>query len=88
MLQEVRTPLLEEARHSPSLFADLAGLERYIAESYDTRSFIELLQNADDAGASRFVIQRSDDQLVVANDGRCFTRSDLESLCRSAASSK
>jgi hypothetical protein len=33
----------------------LAGLERYVAESYDARSFVELLQNADDAGAERFV---------------------------------
>lgn len=88
MLQEVRSPLLEEARRSPSLLSDLAGLEQYVAESYDSRSFIELLQNADDAGASRFVIQRSGDFLLVANDGRRFTRSDFESLCRSAASSK
>ncbi len=88
MLQEVRLPLLEEARRSPSLLSDLAGLEQYLAESYDSRSFIELLQNADDAGASRFVIQRSGDFLLVGNDGRRFTRTDFESLCRSAASSK
>ena len=88
MLHEVREMLLEEARRSPSLLSDLAGLEQYVAESYDSRSFVELLQNADDAGASRFVIQRTGDFLIVANDGRCFTRSDFESLCRSAASSK
>jgi hypothetical protein len=88
MLLEIRAPLLEEARQSPSLLSDLAGLEQYIAESYDSRSFIELLQNADDAGASRFVIQRSGEFLLVANDGRRFTRLDFESLCRSAASSK
>jgi hypothetical protein len=88
MLAEIRAPLLEEARQSPSLLSDLAGLEQYIAESYDSRSFVELLQNADDAGASRFVIQKSCEFLMVANDGRRFTRSDFESLCRSAASSK
>ena len=88
MLEEIRAPLLEEARQSPSLLSDLAGLEQYIAESYDSRSFVELLQNADDAGASRFAIQRSGEFLLVANDGRRFTRSDFESLCRSAASSK
>ena len=88
MLWEVRTPLLEEAKQSPSLLSDLAGLEQYIAESYDARSFVELLQNADDAGASRFVIERSGEFLLVANDGRRFTQSDFESLCRSAASSK
>lgn len=88
MLEEVRRPLLEEARRSPTLLSDLAGLEQYIAESYDARSFVELLQNADDAGAARFTIQRVGDSLLVANDGRPFTRTDFESLCRSAASSK
>ena len=88
MLKEVRYPLLEEARRSPALLSDLAGLERYIAESYDARSFVELLQNADDAGAARFAVQRTDDFLLVANDGRPFTREDFKSLCRSAASTK
>lgn len=84
----VRSALLHEAQQSPKLLSDLAGLEQYIAESYDSRSFAELLQNADDAGASRFLIQRVGDYLLVANDGRQFTQSDFESLCRSAASSK
>ena len=88
MLSNVREPLLEEARRSPALLSDLAGLEQYVAESYDSRSFVELLQNADDAGATRFLIKRNGDSLIVANDGRPFNRSDLESLCRSAASSK
>lgn len=59
-----------------------------MAESYDARSFVELLQNADDAGASRFAVRRAGGFLLVANDGRPFTRIDFESLCRSAASSK
>jgi len=88
ILDIVRSSLLEEARQSPHLLSDLAGLEQYIAESYDSRSFAELLQNADDAGASRFVIQRAGQHLLVANDGRVFTRGDFESLCRSAASNK
>jgi hypothetical protein len=88
ILERVRQPLLDEALKSPSLLADLAGLEIYIAESYDARSFIELLQNADDAQATRFLIQRAGEILLVANDGKYFTHSDFESLCRSAASSK
>ena len=88
MLEEVRGPLLEEARRSPSLLSDLAGLERYVAESYDARSFVELLQNADDAGGTRFAVRRAGDFLLVANDGRPFTQTDFEGLCRSAASSK
>jgi hypothetical protein len=88
LLEAVRLPLLAEALSSPKLLADLAGLEQYIAEGYSSRSFIELLQNADDARASRFVIQRYGSWILVANDGRSFARTDLESLCRSAASTK
>ncbi|MEX0654664.1 MAG: DUF3883 domain-containing protein [Phycisphaeraceae bacterium] len=88
MLELVRRSLVEEAKRSPGLLSDLAGLEHYIAESYDARSFVELLQNADDAGATRFVVERVGDFVLVANDGRPFTPSDFESLCRSATSQK
>ena len=88
ILSEVRSALLTEAQHSPNLLSDLAGLEHYIAESYHARSFIELLQNADDAGAARFSVFKAGDHLFVANDGRAFTRDDFESLCRSATSHK
>lgn len=86
--EEVRYSLLNEAKASPNLLSDLAGLENYIAESYHNRSFIELLQNADDANASRFKIIKNDELLFVANDGRDFNQKDLESLCRSASSNK
>ena len=88
MLERVRKPLLEEALKSPTLLSDLAGLEQYVAESYDARAFVELLQNADDAGASCFSVLRADRFLLAANNGHCFTETEFESLCRSAASSK
>ncbi len=88
MLATVRKRLLDEAIRSPELLADLAGLESYIAESYDARSFIELLQNADDATATRFAVSRRGGLLIVANNGRPFSQEDFESLCRSAASKK
>ena len=88
MLQQVKKSLLVEANQSPNLLADLAGLETYIAESYDARSFIELMQNADDAGANRFHAEHFGGILIVANDGNCFSQSDFESLCRSSASRK
>ncbi len=84
----VRLELLQEAERSPGLLADLANLERYIAETYSARSFIELLQNADDAGAKRFLIAREGNWLICANDGRPFSRNDFYSLCRSALSEK
>lgn len=88
ILTSVREELLSEAQKSPGLLADLANLERYVAESYSARSFIELLQNADDAGAKRFVVIQDGDRLICANDGRAFTRNDFYSLCRSASSDK
>jgi hypothetical protein len=88
MLERVRKSLLEEALKSPTLLSDLAGLEQYVAESYDARAFVELLQNADDAGASCFTVLRADRFLLAANDGHSFTETEFESLCRSAASSK
>lgn len=88
ILDSVRDELLTEARHSPGLLADLANLERYVAETYSARSFIELLQNADDASASRFLLLQEGGLLICANDGRPFSRSDFYSLCRSASSDK
>lgn len=88
ILDSVRDELLTEAKRSPGLLADLANLERYVAETYSARSFIELLQNADDAGAKRFIVIQHGDRLICANDGRPFSRNDFYSLCRSASSDK
>lgn len=88
MIAELRNSLLQEAIQSPNLLSDLAGLETYVSESYNNRSFIELLQNADDAGSSKFLVERYGDYLMVANDGRLFNKKDIESICRSAASNK
>ena len=87
-LSKLRDSLIAEAKSSPMLLSDLAGLEAYVSESYNSRSFIELLQNADDAKATNFYVKRSDDYLFVANNGRPFNIRDLESLCRSASSNK
>jgi len=57
-LQAVRDIFIGEATSAPRRFSDLAKMEQYIAESYKTRSFIELIQNADDAGAKRFGIHQ------------------------------
>lgn len=88
ILGNIRNSLIKEASGSPNLLSDLAGLEKYIAESYSSRSFIELLQNADDAGSARMLIKRVKQHIIIANDGRKFSSEDFESLCRSAASKK
>lgn len=82
------TELLDEARQSPNLFEDLAALEGYLAETYSSRAFIELLQNADDAGATIVDFSFIDGRLVCSNDGTVFTSQDVQGLCRSGKSSK
>ena len=69
-IEDLRKSLITEAQNSPMLLSDLAGLEAYVSESYNSRSFIELLQNADDAGATRFYVKRYKNYLLVANDGK------------------
>jgi hypothetical protein len=88
ILNDVRSSLLAEAKNSPNLLADIAGLELYVAESYNNKSVLELLQNADDCGATDSVFFIKDNFLFAANNGRPFTANDLESLCRSASSNK
>lgn len=85
---DIQSLFISEAIAAKTLFADLAKVELYIAESYRTRAFIELLQNADDAGANRFLVRQFDNKLVVANNGRSFTEDDIMALCRSGASNK
>jgi len=87
-LDEVRQSLIQEAKRSPNLLSDLAGLEEYVAESYNARALCELLQNADDAKATKFAIKYVGNFLLVGNNGRIFDKSDFESLCRSAHSLK
>jgi hypothetical protein len=89
VVESIRASFFEEAAKSPQLLGDLASLERYISESYTGRSLVELLQNADDAGAKRiFVKAIGNHQFLVANDGRAFNAEDVVALCRSGASTK
>lgn len=88
IINALRDEFCREAKNAPKLFIDLSKVEQYIAESYKLRSFIELIQNADDAGSSKFGLYSFDDALVAANNGRIFTIDDVEALCRSGSSNK
>ncbi len=88
-VEKLHHKFLSEAQSSPILLNDLAAMEKYIAESYTGRSLIELLQNADDACATKFFIKKLRyNTYFVANNGRKFTEEDLYALCRSGASTK
>lgn len=88
LVRKISDSFLNEALASPRMLEDLAAMERYMAESYDGRTLIELLQNADDAGAKRLIVRSVGSSLVVANDGRPFSEQDLVSICRSGSSNK
>lgn len=88
MLHQIRDELLTEAASSPAMLTDIAGLERYVSESYSNRAFIELLQNADDAKSSKVTFIQGGDWVLVANSGRPFSEQDFRSICRSASSKK
>ena len=87
-VQSLSNEFLAEAKASPRMFEDLAAMEHYMAESYDGRAFVEILQNADDANATSICIFTSGTDYVIANNGRPFNKDDLSAICRSGASSK
>lgn len=87
-IDQISASFIEEALRSPNLVEDMAAMEKYLAESYSGRAFIELLQNADDALSSKVFVELADDNLYFANDGKPFDESDLLSICRSGASNK
>lgn len=87
-LKQLIDDFTKEAKAAPVLFADLSKVEEYIAETYKNRSFIELIQNADDAGSTSFGIHKTSFGIVICNNGRVFTSEDIESLCRSGSSNK
>lgn len=87
-IKSISDEFIKEAKSSPRMLEDLAAMERYMSESYDGRTFVELLQNADDADSTRVKVFIVDNTLIVANDGRAFNEKDMMSICRSGASSK
>ena len=87
-IEKICGEFLAEARNSPTLLADMAAMEKYMAESYSSRIMIELLQNADDAGSDKVLVTQYNDSLIVANNGRLFTEADIVAISRSGSSQK
>lgn len=79
---------LEEAKKSISLIEDMAAMERYMAESYSGRIFIELIQNADDCQSTKIALKQIGNDLYFANNGTPFCSEDIISISRSGSSMK
>ena len=88
VISKISRGFIGGAMHSPNLLEDMASMEKYMAESYDGRIFVELLQNADDSESKKIILLQNNNDIIFANDGRCFNESDVISICRSGASSK
>ena len=64
----------------------LAVLDRLYTDR--THFIFELLQNAEDAGASKILFKLFDDRLEVSHDGRCFDERDVKGVCGVGESTK
>ena len=88
IITSISESFIKEAQSSPQLLSDMASMERYMAESYCGRVFVEMLQNADDCGSKHMLIEQINNDLFIANDGHPFTENDVISISRSGASNK
>ena len=82
-LDEISDLFLKEAISAPNLFSDLAKVELYIAESYRTRSFIEIIQNADDAAlndSNEVYFNFCNSSLMVSHNGKSFDEADINGI--------
>lgn len=85
---KISNTFLDEAKKSISLLEDMAAMEKYMAESYCGRVFIELIQNADDCESKRISLCQIGNDLYFANDGKPFSHTDIVAICRSGSSYK
>lgn len=88
VIEKINEDFLCEAINSPRLLEDMASMEKYMAESYNSRIFIELLQNADDSYSSKIKLCNYDGHLIFANNGKPFDEKDVVAISRSGASTK
>lgn len=87
-ISKISDEFLHEALSSPKLLADMAAMEKYMAESYSGRVFIELLQNADDCDSTKICVREANGTIFFANNGRDFNEEDVNAISRSGASNK
>ena len=88
LIKKISDAFISEAVASPALLADMAKMEKYMAESYSGRVFIELLQNADDCNSTKILITELNGNIIFANNGRPFDENDVMAICRSGNSNK
>lgn len=88
VIEELSDNYVSEAKNAPQLFQDMSAMEQYMAESYSSRVLVELIQNADDARASRVQMKQYENDLIFANNGVDFSEQDIKDISRAGNSSK
>ena len=69
------------AYNEEMLGKDRASRMSQVSMYADTAHFVfEILQNADDAGATEVVFEVSDDRLVIEHNGNPFTSDDVKAI--------
>jgi len=69
------------AHNEEMLGKDRASRMSQVSMYADTAHFVfEILQNADDAGATEVVFEVSDDRLVIEHNGNPFTSDDVKAI--------
>lgn len=87
-VEKISKDFIAEAVASPNLLADMAAMEKYMAESYSGRVFVELLQNADDCKSTKIYVKEVAGNILFANNGHPFDENDVIAISRSGSSSK
>lgn len=87
-INKINKQFIKEASESPQLLEDMAAMEKYMAESYSGRMFVELLQNAEDCGSKKVRLFKHNKHIIFANNGRPFNEDDILAISRSGASKK
>ena len=74
--------LQEEAVRNRLIMSELAGMEKYVSETYVSRVFYEIIQNADDCNSTKFHAFYENNNLYIFNNGRKFSEEDFQALCK------
>lgn len=74
--------------HSKEIALAFSNNERQIVNGYQGRQLLEMLQNADDSGATEITITFTDNTLTISDNGQGFSLEGIQSLFIPNCSSK
>ncbi len=90
LISDIRRRREAEIERAPELFDIVKRVLATMGELYgeEVQYVLELVQNADDAGAASISFIFEDDRLLVVNDGVAFTETDVRDITTAGVSHK